>query len=129
MAYPRRSSADRSTDSGVSQAAEEFLRVSGHERWFLYVHLMDLHEYIYDEDSALFGSSYRDNYDNSMRWTDGTIRLWRMPTAARSLAGHTMPVSSVAVSSDGKLLVTASGDKSLRLWNAADGAAVPMAIG
>ena len=66
---------DRTTDAGVSEAAAEFLRVSGHERWFLYLHLMDLHEYIYDQESALFGSSYSDIYDNSIRWTDGTIQL------------------------------------------------------
>ena len=53
----------------------EFLRVSGQQRWFLYLHLMDLHEYIYDAESALFGASHSDLYDNSIRWTDGTIGL------------------------------------------------------
>ena len=36
---------------------------------------MDLHEYVYDEESALFGSSYSDIYDNSIRWTDGSIEI------------------------------------------------------
>jgi arylsulfatase A-like enzyme len=66
---------DRGSDQGVLAAAQEFLRVSGKKRWFLYVHLMDLHEYIYDKESALFGASYSDNYDNSIRWTDATIGL------------------------------------------------------
>ena len=37
---------------------------------------MDLHEYIYDAESALFGASQSDIYDNSIRWTDGTIGLF-----------------------------------------------------
>lgn len=44
----------------------EFLRIYGRERWFLYLHLMDLHEYLYDEDTALFGTDYADVYDNSI---------------------------------------------------------------
>jgi arylsulfatase A-like enzyme len=36
---------------------------------------MDLHEYVYDEASALFGASYSDIYDNSIRWTDGSIEI------------------------------------------------------
>jgi arylsulfatase A-like enzyme len=66
---------DRTTDAGVIEAAGEFLRVSGGKRWFLYLHLMDLHEYIYDEESALFGSTNSGIYDNSIRWTDGTIEI------------------------------------------------------
>lgn len=63
------------TDEDVIQAAQEFLRVSGKQRWFLYLHLMDLHEYVYDAESALFGSSYSDIYDNSIRWTDGSLEI------------------------------------------------------
>jgi arylsulfatase A-like enzyme len=54
------------TDEDSVRAAIEFLRVHGNERWFLYMHLMDLHEYTYDEDSARFGSTYADVYDNSV---------------------------------------------------------------
>ncbi len=64
---------DKGTDESLTQAAVEFARVSGHQRWFLYLHLMDLHEYVYDAESALFGSSHSDLYDNSIRWTDGSI--------------------------------------------------------
>ncbi|HEY8153572.1 MAG TPA: sulfatase [Myxococcota bacterium] len=66
---------DRGTDESVTEAAVEFLRLSGRQRWFLYLHLMDLHEYIYDAESALFGSTHADLYDNSIRWTDGSIRI------------------------------------------------------
>ncbi|MCH7644622.1 MAG: sulfatase [Myxococcales bacterium] len=67
---------DRGTDQSLIEVAREFLRVSGQQRWFLYLHLMDLHEYIYDAESALFGSSHSDLYDNSIRWTDGSIGLF-----------------------------------------------------
>jgi arylsulfatase A-like enzyme len=54
------------TDVDAVDGAVEFLRVYGRERFFLYLHLMDLHEYLYDEDSARFGTSYEDVYDNSI---------------------------------------------------------------
>ena len=66
---------ERGTDESVTEAAVEFLRLSGHQRWFLYLHLMDLHEYIYDAESAVFGSTHSDLYDNSIRWTDGSIGI------------------------------------------------------
>jgi arylsulfatase A-like enzyme len=55
------------TDVDAIAAAIQFLRVYGRERWLLYLHLMDVHEYVYDEDSALFGTDYTDVYDNSIR--------------------------------------------------------------
>ena len=61
------------TDSDVIDAAEEFLRVHGRERFFLYVHLMDVHQYMYDANSAVFGSNYTDIYDNSVLHTDRVI--------------------------------------------------------
>jgi arylsulfatase A-like enzyme len=61
------------TDNDSIDAAIEFLRVHGRERWFLYVHLMDVHQYLYDTQSALFGSGYSDIYDNAIRHTDEII--------------------------------------------------------
>jgi arylsulfatase A-like enzyme len=58
------------TDDDVIEAGLEFLRLDGHTPWFLYMHLMDLHEYTYDDESAIFGGAYSDIYDNSIRWTD-----------------------------------------------------------
>ena len=54
------------TDEDGVRAAIEFLRVQGDDRWFLYMHFMDVHEYTYDEDSAKFGTSYSDVYDNAV---------------------------------------------------------------
>jgi arylsulfatase len=64
---------DRGSDESPVQATLEFLRFNGRKRWFVYLHLMDLHEYLYDEDSALFGNSHSDIYDNSIRHTDSVI--------------------------------------------------------
>jgi arylsulfatase A-like enzyme len=66
---------ERGTDAGTIDAALEFLRIDGRKRWFLYLHLMDVHEYLYDEDSALFGSSHSDIYDNAIRHTDRLIEV------------------------------------------------------
>jgi arylsulfatase A-like enzyme len=54
------------TDLDVVDSAAEFLRVYGHERWFLYLHMMDVHEYMYTAESARFGSNYADVYDNAV---------------------------------------------------------------
>jgi arylsulfatase A-like enzyme len=54
------------TDEDGVRAAIEFLRIHGKERWFLYLHMMDVHEYTYDEDSARFGTTYADVYDNAV---------------------------------------------------------------
>ncbi|MBW2389263.1 MAG: sulfatase [Deltaproteobacteria bacterium] len=54
------------TDASLIPAAVEFARINGDRRWLLYLHLMDLHEYLYDEDSAKFGTEFSDIYDNSI---------------------------------------------------------------
>jgi arylsulfatase A-like enzyme len=61
------------TDSELVDAAIEFLRVHGRERFFLYLHMMDVHQYLYDTRNAIFDSSYSDIYDNSIRHTDEII--------------------------------------------------------
>jgi len=61
------------TDNDAVDAAIEFLRIHGNERWFLYLHLMDVHQYLYDEDTAVFGADYSDIYDNSILHTDNVV--------------------------------------------------------
>ncbi len=81
------------TDEDTVAAAIEFLRVSGHDgRWFLYMHLMDVHEFRYDEESALFGGAHSDMYDNSIRWTDGTLDVLFDYLAEFGLAEKTLVV-------------------------------------
>ncbi|MFP6654157.1 MAG: sulfatase [Myxococcota bacterium] len=80
-------------DEDTVAAGIEFLRVSGHDgRWFLYMHLMDLHEFVYDEESAVFGASHSDMYDNSIRWTDGTLDVLFNRLAEFGLSQKTLVV-------------------------------------
>ena len=64
---------DPASDTSAVEAFRSFLRVSAHERWFVYLHLMDVHQYTYDENSALFGTAISDIYDNSIRREDGMV--------------------------------------------------------
>lgn len=53
---------------------------------------------------------------------DGTARLWRLPPPAPwTLSGHTDAIRAAAVSTDGKLLATASSDQSVRLFDITSG--------
>jgi arylsulfatase A-like enzyme len=61
------------TDEDVTEAAKGFLDNFGHERFFLYLHYMDVHQYAYDEASALFGTDYSGTYDNAIRWLDRNL--------------------------------------------------------
>jgi arylsulfatase A-like enzyme len=60
-------------DGDILFSAFEFLRAHRRERWFLYLHMMDVHQYVYSEDTALFGTSYSDSYDNAIRWVDSLL--------------------------------------------------------
>jgi arylsulfatase A-like enzyme len=84
------------SDEDATSSAIEFMRVHSGERWFMYLHLMDLHEYTYDSESALFGSEYSDIYDNSIRWVDRTIEILMGHLADQGYAENTL----VVVSSD-----------------------------
>jgi arylsulfatase A-like enzyme len=62
------------TDESLMADATEFLRIHGKtSRWFLYLHLMDVHEYTYDQESAKFGNTVSDVYDNSILREDWVI--------------------------------------------------------
>ncbi len=63
------------TDLDITESAMEFIRSNASERFFLYLHYMDLHQYLYETDTAdpTFGTSLSDAYDNSLRWTDRNL--------------------------------------------------------
>jgi arylsulfatase A-like enzyme len=84
------------TDEDGVRAAIEFLRIQGEDRWFLYMHLMDVHEYTYDEDSAKFGTSYADVYDNAVLRVNLVLDQLLGSLAERGLEDRTV----VAIASD-----------------------------
>jgi arylsulfatase A-like enzyme len=61
------------SDWDATESALEFIRSHGHERFFLYIHYMDVHQYLYELESARFGSDIRDVYDNAVHWTDRNV--------------------------------------------------------
>ncbi len=80
------------TDQDIVASATEFLRTHRDQRWFLYLHLMDVHQYVYDEDTALFGTSYSDIYDNSIRWVDRVVGSLIQQVDSRGLRDNTLIV-------------------------------------
>jgi arylsulfatase A-like enzyme len=80
------------TDQDTVHSAIEFLRTHGDQRWLLYLHLMDVHQYVYDEDTALFGTTYSDIYDNSIRWVDRVLGSLIHQIDARGLREKTLIV-------------------------------------
>ncbi len=55
--------------------------------------------------------------------SDSTVRLWELATGkeVRRFTGHEWPVYSVAVTPNGKYVVSGSNDKTVRLWELATG--------
>jgi arylsulfatase A-like enzyme len=80
------------TDDEAVDAAIEFLRLHGDERWFLYLHLMDVHQYLYDAETARFGTTYPDIYDNSILHLDLVIDRLLGHLARKGLLERTLVV-------------------------------------
>jgi len=80
------------SDADVVSSALAFLRAHGHERWFLYVHLMDVHQYVSTEEEAIFGTAYSDIYDNSIRWVDRLLGRLVEELEVRGLRERTLIV-------------------------------------
>jgi arylsulfatase A-like enzyme len=81
------------SDVDATRAAIEFLRtVRENERWFLYLHFMDVHQYVSDLESARFGTDYSDLYDNAIHWTDRNIELLLDDLRSRELLDKTIIV-------------------------------------
>jgi arylsulfatase A-like enzyme len=63
------------TDEDVTQAALEFINQNQGEKFLLYAHYMDVHQYAYDDEAAAlgFGASLSDTYDASIHWVDSNV--------------------------------------------------------
>ncbi|MBY0400862.1 sulfatase [Myxococcota bacterium] len=82
------------TDIDAIYTAIELMRANRDRRFFLYMHLMDVHQYISTEETAIFGHTYSDAYDNAVRWTDEQIgelmaELFRLSLHDRTLVVFT----------------------------------------
>jgi arylsulfatase A-like enzyme len=80
------------TDEDLTLSALDFLARFGEQRFFLYLHYMDLHQYVYDEQSAIFGTSYSDAYDQSLHWTDRLIGALIFALERRGVLDRTLVV-------------------------------------
>jgi arylsulfatase len=84
------------SDEDLTRAAQEFLRTFGDQRFFLYLHYMDVHQYAYDDLSARFGVGYSDSYDNAIHWVDRNVGVLVRELAERELWTRTI----LAIASD-----------------------------
>src|SRR5262249_35738794 len=62
---------------------------------------------------------------------DGDARLWDVPAGAvvTSFAGHTGPLTALALNGDESRLATASADASVRVWDLATGRSIAVLSG
>ena len=61
------------SDEDVLVSANEFLDAFGRRKFFLYLHFMDVHQYVYDQNAPEYGPRYIDGYDKAIHWTDRVI--------------------------------------------------------
>ncbi len=82
----------RGTDEDLVTSAVEFLDSFGDQRFLLYLHFMDVHQYVFDEAAAVFGTSYSDAYDQSINWTDRVVAFLVQNLEDRKLLDKTLLV-------------------------------------
>ncbi len=61
------------SDEDILSASSDFLESFGQDRFFLYIHMMDLHQYVFADGTPDFGNSYSDYYDMAIHWSDRLI--------------------------------------------------------
>jgi len=61
------------TDVDATESAIEFIHSFGDQPFFLYLHYMDIHQYLYADISPDFGTSFSDFYDSSIFWVDYNV--------------------------------------------------------
>ncbi len=82
------------TDLDATESAMEFIIGNAHQRFFLYVHYMDVHQYLYSDTSPDFGTDFPDIYDSSIHWTDRNIKLLMELLEEQGLLDRTLVVLS-----------------------------------
>jgi len=82
------------TDLDATESAIEFVLGNEHQRFFLYVHFMDVHQYLYSDTSPTFGTEFPDMYDSSIHWTDQNLKLFFDVLKVQGLLDRTLVVIS-----------------------------------
>src|SRR5450432_201589 len=72
--------------------------------------------------NSAVSKQYRRQYPGALAIETGGLSTW--PAMQNVLEGHTMHVNSIAFSPDGHRIVSGSGDKTIRVWDAETGAVV-----
>ncbi|MCP4039947.1 MAG: sulfatase [bacterium] len=80
------------TDYDATEAAFGFLESYMNERWFLYVHYMDVHQSLYADTSPIYGTTVSDFYDSSIHWVDRNVGMLVNALRDRNLLDKTMIV-------------------------------------
>ncbi len=80
------------TDYDSTEAAFEFLEAYQHERWFLYMHYMDVHQSLYADTSPIYGTDVSDFYDSSIHWVDRNVGMLVTALEDRNLLDNTVVV-------------------------------------
>lgn len=81
------------TDFDATESAMEFFHSLGpDERFFLYIHYMDIHQYLYADISPDFGTSFSDFYDSSIFWVDYNIGILEAALREKGLLDRTVIV-------------------------------------
>jgi arylsulfatase A-like enzyme len=80
------------TDEDATSSAIEFMNGNVNNRFFLYIHYMDVHQYLYADSSPPWGTSFSDIYDQALHWTDRNVGAVVDAVRALGLEGKTMIV-------------------------------------
>jgi arylsulfatase len=80
------------TDLDATESAMEFIIGNAHQRFFLYIHYMDVHQYLYADTSPDFGTGFPDIYDSSIHWTDRNIKVLMEMLEDQGLLDRTLVV-------------------------------------
>jgi WD40 repeat protein len=96
---------------------KEARRFTGHESWVSSVAVTPDGKYVVSG-----GGEFR-IFIKIFERADNAVHLWDLATGneVRRFTGHEEPVWSVAVTPDGKYVVSGSGDNTVRLWELATG--------
>jgi len=63
------------TDYDATEAAFGFFDTYKKNRWFLYLHYMDVHQFLYADTSPVYGTNVSDFYDSSIHWVDRNVKF------------------------------------------------------